>query len=170
MEEKKKGNGSKVIIALLILIIIAIVGGFLFWKFVYNKDDGAMKYEASVVVSDENALQKAVDEAYAKAKEGQMSLEMKTEATSTNGKDFSCYLMNSAKNNYEMYLTLFLDETQEQIYQTGRIRLGEGIDSFSLEEPLEKGRHTCTLVYNQLEEDGKTIHAQVNVELTLVVN
>ena len=38
-----------------------------------------------------------------------------------------------------------------------------------LEKVLEKGIHEITIVYNQIEEDLETVHAQVNVGLQLVV-
>ena len=131
---------------------------------------GALTYDSMVVLDDPETLQKLVDEMVRKAKEGTMTLEMKVDAVSSDGFTFTCYLANALENNYDMFMTLYLDETKEEIYRTGLIPLGGRIETFTLEKGLEKGNHSCTLVFNQVEEDLQTIHAQVNVGLNLIVN
>lgn len=98
-----------------------------------------------------------------------MALKMQTQAVSSDGKLFDCYLGNSTSNRYDMFLVLYLDETQEEIYRTGLIPIGAHIEQFELEEALPSGTYEATLVFNQVEEDQETIHAQVNVGLVLVV-
>lgn len=131
---------------------------------------GTFTYDSTVVLEDPETLQKLVDEMVSKAKEGTMTLEMQVDAVSSDGLTFSCYLANALENNYDMFMTLYLDETQEEIYRSGLIPLGGRIESFTLETALEKGNHVCTLVFNQVEADMQTIHAQVNVGLNLIVN
>lgn len=128
-----------------------------------------MTYQANVIVDDPESLQDAIDAMIEKAQEGQMALEMKSEAISLDGKNFSCYLANSSSNNYDMFMVLYRDDTQEEIYRTSLIPIGARIEEFTLEDALETGSYEITIVYNQVEEDLKTIHAQVNVGLTLVV-
>ena len=60
--------------------------------------------EGTTVVEDPDALQKAVDEMYAHAAEGGVTLEYKNDARSTDGENFSCYIANAAENRYDMYL------------------------------------------------------------------
>lgn len=130
---------------------------------------GGMAYEANVITDDADALQDAVNRLIEKAKEGQMSLEMQTVASSEDGRNFTCHLANSVKNNYDMFMVIYLDATQQEIYRTGLIPIGARIEEFTLEEVLEPGTYEATIVYNQVEEDRETIHAQVNVGLTLIV-
>lgn len=127
-------------------------------------------YDSTVVLDDPDTLQKLVDEMVRKAEEGTMTLEMQVDAVSSDGKTFSCFLANAVENNYDMFMTLYLDETQEEIYRTGLIPLGGRIETFTLEKELGNGNHSCTLVFNQVEKDMQTIHAQVNVGLNLIVN
>ena len=122
-----------------------------------------------MITEDEDALQDAVDALYKQAKEGQMVLQMQTQASSVDGLNFTCSLANAKENRYDMFMVLYLDETQEEIYRSGLIPLGGKIVEFTTTKQLEPGNYEATLVFNQVEEDRETIHAQVNVGLQLIV-
>lgn len=167
-----------ILVAIIVIMLIAVM---LLVVLLLKKTDtevvaessapsGKLMYETQIVTEDPETLQAAVDAMMQKAKEGQMNLQMQTQAFSKDGKTFTCYLANSLKNNYDMFMVFYLDETRKEIYRTGLIPLGARIEQFSLEEALPKGSHEITIVFNQVESDMETIHAQVNVGLTLVVN
>lgn len=176
----KSGGTTKALLVTVILILLAAVIALLILVLA-KKDPGqtpapatadgrVLTYDSTVVLDDPETLQKLVDEMVRKAEEGTMTLEMQVDAVSDDGITFTCYLANALENNYDMFMTLYLDETQEEIYRTGLIPLGGRIETFSLEKALDQGSHSCTLVFNQVEEDLQTIHAQVNVGLNLIVN
>ncbi len=131
--------------------------------------DGVIAYESNLITDDADALQNAVDALYEKAKEGEMALKMQTEAVSSDGKNFQCFLANSEANSYDMYMVFYEDATGQEIYRSGLIPVGSRIEEFTLNEKLGSGSHEITIVYNQVESDKQTIHAQVNVGLTLIV-
>lgn len=181
-ENRKNGRAVKALLATVIILLLAAVIALLI-LIIIKKDPGqtnpsanpvsdgrTLTYDSTVVLDDPETLQKLVDEMVRKAEEGTMTLEMQVDAVSDDGITFTCYLANALENNYDMFMTLYLDETQEEIYRTGLIPLGGRIESFTLERALEKGSHSCTLVFNQVETDMQTIHAQVNVGLNLIVN
>ncbi len=184
MTQEKQGSGKMTKASLIAVILILLAAIITLLILILLKRDsgqsqppaapaangGILTYDSTVVLDDPETLQKLVDEMVRKAEEGTMTLEMQVDAVSGDGITFSCYLANALENNYDMFLTLYLDETQEEIYRTGLIPLGGRIETFSLEKALEKGSHSCTLVFNQVEEDLQTIHAQVNVGLNLIVN
>lgn len=179
MEEKKKNNKKILIIALvaLIIILIAVVACLVFAKgsdpASQNASESSSKigYEANVVVSDRKGLQDTVDEMVKKAEEGNIALEFQNEAFSDDGKNFTCYIANSVKNNYDMFLALYEDSAySKQMFLTGLIPTGSAIDHFALDETLEKGTYNMVLVLTQVEDDHETLHAQVSVTLTLTVN
>lgn len=176
--KEKSGKKGVILLAAIIILLLAAVIVLLVVMLLRKEPEkpqeipaagGVLTYDASVVLDDPETLQKLVDEMVRKAEEGMMTLEMQVDAVSSDGLTFSCYLANAVENNYDMFMTLYLDETQEEIYRTGLIPLGGRIESFTLAEALEEGNHTCTLVFNQVEEDLQTIHAQVNVGLNLIV-
>lgn len=126
--------------------------------------------EGVTVVDDPDALQKAVDEMLAEAAKGGMTLEYKGEASSTDGKNFECYIANAVDNKYDMYIQMFADaELTDQLLLTGLIRPGSAFDNITLEHSLDRGTHTVYVVFTQVEEDLATIHAQVVVTMSFTV-
>lgn len=126
--------------------------------------------EGVTVVEDPDALQKAVDEMKAKAAEGEVALEFKNEAYSSDGENFSCYIANSTMNSYDMYVQMFSDaELTNQLLLTGLIRPGSAFDNITLEHALDTGTHRVYVAFTQVEEDLATIHAQVVVTMDLIV-
>lgn len=157
------------LIAIVVLVVMLMMKPEVVTVVESSTSGEKLTYETKIVTSDPETLQAAVDSLMEKAKDGHMNLQMRTQAISADGKTFSCFLANSLRNNYDMFMVFYLDETQEEIYRTGLIPLGARIEEFTLEEPLPKGSHEITIVFNQVEEDLETIHAQVNVGLTLIV-
>lgn len=175
-EKSQKSRKKWLAILLLLLLAISVLIIWRFWHTPQPKNhtpedkQNPLEYDGNVITGDSQNMQEVVDELNRKAKEGQMNLQMKTQAVSTDGKSFSCYLSNSARNSYEMYMVLYLDESQEEIYRSGLIPLGGHIEKFELKDTtLPSGTYEATLVYNQVEADQTTVHAQVNVGLTLIV-
>jgi hypothetical protein len=179
--EKEKKNFKSVILIIVIVILLAVIG-VLAYMVLHPKvqepapvaetqsepeEPDALGYDSAVVAMDEDSLAKAVKEML--AEDGTMALEMQVVADSTNGLDFTCDLANSPRNKYDMYMTIYLDETGEEIYRSGLIPLGKRIDKFTVNKQLSAGSHECTLVYTQVEDDHATTHASVNVGLTLNV-
>lgn len=175
--KSRSGSLVAIVLALVVLLIAVIVLLVIMLVGKNNREEtnqdyqkqGPLGYAANVITTDPQTLQDAVNDMLAKAEEGQMVLEMKTEAYSSDGINFSCYLANATENNYDMFMVFYDDETREEILRTGLIPIGGRIEDFSLSEKLDKGKHTITIVFNQVEEDMTTIHSQVNVGLDLVV-
>jgi hypothetical protein len=96
-----------------------------------------------------------------------MNLDFKNVITIENGKNGICDISNPETNNYDMYVSIWLNDTQEEIYRSGLIPLGAKIEQLELNRLLEPGEYTGIMVYNQLENNK--IVSQVNVEVTLKV-
>ena len=98
-----------VIIVLLAVVLIVFLGRKPETLDTNEADAPKLGYaEGVTVVDDPDALQKAVDEMYAKAAEGTMALEYQNDANSEDGKTFSCYIANAVANSYDMYIDLSL--------------------------------------------------------------
>lgn len=154
-----------------IIVLAAACVFLLLWKAKGEEenDGGKIGYDASaVVVTDEDELQKLVDDMY--AKDGQISLEYKNIANSEDGSNFSCYIANSAKNKYDMYLGIYTDVSyKEELLLTRLMKPGSGIKNFKSNKKLGAGQHNVILVFTLVEEDHETIHTQTNVMYTLNV-
>jgi hypothetical protein len=182
--KNKSKKGILFLIIIIILILLLIIGGLVAYILIISKDDkagllgktdetvtsGKIGYEESVVLDNPESLQEAVDGMTQRVAEGTMALEMKMEAYSLDGVNFACQIGNPATNSYDMFVVIYRDDTQEEIYRSGLIPTGKHLEKFSTIVPIKAGSYKCTLVYNQVEDDQETIHSQVNVGLTLVVS
>ncbi len=178
--EKKNSSAVKILLIILIIVVV-VVGGVIGAIFLLkDKNDSnsqetgdnvpKLAYEDNVVIiDDKDALQKAVDEMHEKAEKGNLALEFKENAISTDGKNFVCSIGNSEKNYYDMYIQLIDVETNEEIYLSGLIPLGSQIEQFESNIEYEKGDHKAYLILTQVDEDHSTIVGQVTVYLTLTV-
>jgi NADH:ubiquinone oxidoreductase subunit 3 (subunit A) len=179
--EKEKSNTKSVILIIVIILLLAVIG-VLVWMVLHPKQEAVVEqqpvteaqsdsdeiaYDTATVAVDEESLQKAVDEMM--AKQGSMALEMKVNAYSKDGTNYECSIANSPRNSYDMYMIIYLDETQEELYRSGLIPVGKKIERFSTNRQLESGNHECTLTYVQVEDDHKTTHATLSVGLTLTI-
>jgi len=128
--------------------------------------------EGVTAVDDSNALQAAVDEAYADAAKAGIGLDYKNQAFSEDGVNFTCYLGNAAGNTLDMFIALYGDEDfTDELYVSGLIRPGTAFDSITLNHPLETGTHTVYCAFTQVAvEDGQqVIDGQVIVTLDFTV-
>lgn len=167
--KQKKTKWIILALTLLLLIAAGITAALLLKKPEKEEpQDKGMDFEASVILDDRNALQEKYNEMLKKAKEGYMTLSMKTVAFSSNGTDFSCYLGNAEENNYNCYLTISLDN-EEELYRTDLIPVGGHIESFKSGKKLDPGTYSATVCFVQIEKDLKTVHAKVYAGLELVV-
>lgn len=160
---------------MIIFIIIGIVvlvtaTGVIWWLCHKNANNvEEIGYESqAVVVTDQEQLQKMMDQM---ADDGSVALEYKNVATSKDGKNFACYLANSSKNKYDMFLTIFKDqEKKEQVLLTKLIPPGSALKQFTTETKLEPGTYEGVLVLTQVKEDHKTIQSQTSVVYTMTVS
>ena len=108
-----------------------------------------------------------MDELQKKVDEGRMDLNFNNIIT-VNGTKGTGLISNSPTNNHNIYVSLWLVETEKEIYRSGLIPIGSRIEQLELHHPRIVGEQQGLLVYNQLDYNNKII-GQVNVEVTLKV-
>lgn len=179
VQEKK--SSKTVIILLIVLILLLLVGGAVTIIFLLNKDgketanaeettNPLIQYDGAAVVLNEDDYKTRMEQLYKEAAEGQLTVQYKTTAISSDGTHFQCEIGNSSANHYDMYFNIYLDDTlQDQILLTGLFPPGSGIEEFESEIPLDPGQYKAVLVFTQVKDDHATIHAQSMVYLTLAV-
>lgn len=179
-----KSSANKLLIVIIILLVIIIgAGGFLAWKFIFSSDAKADPNQQLVEVHDDGTVDIAgndsylilseddkvdMDELQKKVDEGMMDLNFQNEIIIENGNQGTCKIANEDTNNHNMYVSLWLVETEKEIYRSGLIPIGSRIEQLELNQSLEVGEYQGLLVYNQLDDNNKII-GQVNVEVTLRV-
>lgn len=135
----------------------------------------AIPYAAeATVMLDENSLQAMMDEAMANAERNYVGLRYQNIATSKDGVNFSCFIMNSGSNKFDMFLTICADpEMTDQLYLSGLVPPGSGFEEITLNRPLEHGLHTVYVAVTQVEVDEhgeQTIVNQVIHTMDFVVD
>ena len=180
-QPKKRLSPLTLVLIIIIVLLLAVAVFLAVSKLGAEKEPEAeslgnpstplIGYEEGVtVVDDQDALQKAVDDMYEKAKEEGVPIEYQNGASSTDGENFSCYIANPAKADYDIFLTIFSDaELTDQLYLSTLIPPGSAKREIKLDRPLSPGTHSVYLVYTQVEDDHATIHQQVVVTMDFTV-
>lgn len=158
MENKKPLDKRLIVIIACLTVVIVGMACFLFFR---KEPDNRIDYatEAKVML-DQNALQAAADEAQRNARDGMIALQYQNNAFSKDGKTFSCRIVNSASNRYDMFLTLFADsELTDQLFLSGLVPPGSGFEEITLDRELEPGAHTVYVAITQVDtdEDGQQV-------------
>ena len=154
MENKKPLDKRLIAVIAGLIVIILIMMFFLFFR---KEPDGKQQVgyatEATVML-DQNSLQAAMDAAMENAKDGNVALLYKNDAYSENGTDFECYIVNSNSNKYDMFLTIYADESlTDQVFLSGLVPPGSGFEEITLDHALECGDHTAYVVLTQVDMD-----------------
>jgi len=177
------GKNKKILIVVIAILIVLLVGVSALAATIAIKSKKAgstpniaettsdtgngFAYEASVITGADDAAK--AEEEIQKAAESYMTLEMKMSAYSSDGVHFDCYLGNSLENSYDMYLEIYLDETNELLYRSGLIPIGARIESFESSVKLDSGTHMTTIVFHQIEDDHVTEYGNVAAAYEITV-
>lgn len=117
------------------------------------------------VFTDQDALQAAMDEAIRNAQDHNVALRYQNDAFSEDGVNFECYIANSTRNLYDMFLTICTDpEMTDQVFLSQLLRPGTGFDEIALSHALEPGTNTVYVAVTLVDtrDDGsQTIKSQV---------
>lgn len=162
---------------ILLLVILIMVGGIIIYQLVSKDKQQAqeetglfetLEQDTNVIVADGGKgisdsladLQKEVDEGHVSLS---LDVNMSVEENSNIGQT---YLENPIANRYDMFVTIFLDETQSIIGKTGIIPRGSAIEIIELDAKLEKGIHPATITYNLINEKKQVVEqASVGIEI-----
>lgn len=167
--KSKKRMGIKLIPVYLIAVVCVALFSWVVSGKEGSKSADLGYEENAVVVTDEDELQKLVDEMI-QNKDGEISLEYKNIASSIDGSNFTCYIANSAKNQYDMYVGIYTDASyEEELYLSQLMKPGSGIKEFECNKELVPGSYDTVLVFTLVDDDHETIRSQTPVEYTMVV-
>lgn len=137
-----------------------------------NASTPLIGYEKGVtVVDDPDALQKAVDDAFAEAAKGGVPVEYKNGALSADGVKFDCYIANPVNSDYDVFIAIYADpELTDQLYLSGLIPPGSAKRELELAHALQEGTTRTYVVFTQVEDDHKTVHQQAIVTVDFTVS
>lgn len=182
MDQEQKRKASPLVLVLVIIIVVLVAAGavLLLGKFGEQEPEAEtlgdnqtplIGYEEGVtVVDDPDALQNAVDEAYAQAAKRGVSVEYLNDATSSDGTNFECYIANPTVSDYDVYIQIFEDDQfTQQLYLSKLIPPGSAKRDITLDKKLSPGTHRVYVTYTQVEDDHATIYQQATVTMDFTV-
>jgi hypothetical protein len=169
METSTKAAGlsvKAVIIAAAVVVAVVVAAAVMIVRSQASSDSGIGYATEARVMLDQDSLQAAMDKAMENAENGNVSLLYKDNAYSTDGTNFECYIVNSASNAYDMYLTIYSDlDMTDELFMSKLVPPGSGFESIKLEHSLDYGDHTVYVVLTQVDTDevsgAQTIRNQV---------
>jgi hypothetical protein len=160
METSTKATGlsvKAVIAVAAVVVAVVVAAAVVIVRSQASSDTGIGYATEAKVMLDEDSLQAAMDKAMENAKYGNVSLLYKDNAYSTDGTNFSCYIVNSASNAFDMYLTIYSDlDMTDELFMSKLVPPGSGFESLKLEHSLELGDHTVYVVLTQVDTDEET--------------
>lgn len=158
MQAKKPLDKRLIAVIVCLALVIVAMACFLLFRQTATIDDGEaprIDYAAEAkVMLDQDSLQAAFDQAVENAARGNISLQYKNDAFSNDGINFSCYLVNSQNNMYDMYIAIYADAAlTDQLYLSGLVPPGSGFEEIKLDRALAPGIHTVYVALSQVETD-----------------
>lgn len=81
----------------------------------------------------------------------------------------NAYVENDAENTTPVYFDLIRNDTEEVIYASPVIPLGESLRNFALDVDLDPGSYECTVTYHLIDDDQNTL-TTVNMWAMVVVD
>lgn len=163
----KKWNG-RLLAVLCVVCLLAAAGAFL-----------ALRDSGDSLELDQNAtigLLPGIDVAQRQAElqqqldESMIAFSINTSPVFENGgSEGNLMLENPANNAKLIVVELYLNETEELIYQTKALPAGSYIENARLDKLLEPGEYPATAYFKAYREDDHTYIGQVGATLTLYV-
>lgn len=159
-EEYEETGGSvvnKILLVVIGVLVVAVgVVGFFLIKNMRSKDTSI-----GLALTQEE-LDSAMEDAQANARSSSIALKYKDGAISEDGQLFSCYIMNSEFNAYDMFLTIYGDdELTDELFSSGLVAPGRGFDQIKLNHALDKGDNTVYVVLTQVDTDEEGVQTIV---------
>ncbi len=160
---KKKSNNRTILIIIGILLVIAVIVGLL--RGCQNEQPIDTGTTPTGIIYDDNAVEGGWNEADTdkiiaslneQVEEGMINISMNTTPNFANGTSTgNLMIVNESINRYPQVVEITRNDTNELIYKSGAIAVGNKIENAKLSVDLDVGTYECTaLFYNVDPESG----------------
>ena len=164
-ETGKKNRGLIIACVAAVMIILVLVGVIIAMIRAQNTagETEAEREKRPVVVLPENAEEMAEQILSEEEEPEGVPLSYQVTMNSTwefeDGKSEStnAYVANSKDNETPVYFDVVRNDTQETIYQSPVIPVGQELSSITLDQDLDAGDYECTLTYHLIDEEQNTL-------------
>ena len=178
MSENKKNNSKKLIIIVIVLLILfmLLMGGALYYfVFLRNAEPekpvtGGQREAAAIQGSLKVLSEEELEAELAKTiEEGMFRISIASRIVATEDGRADVRIENNQTNRYLMQVSIYLDETGEEIYATDLIDPGYYIQSTQFDKPLKAGDYDATAVFTALYTDTEEIVGTAGANVEIIV-
>lgn len=175
-----RGSATRTIVIVGSLVLVALVGVIAALvvvllnrgeRVVYVKTDSEPPQQRTRVISDDN-VEQAVDDLVREPPTplGYYEVSMNTNWFFPDGDSPSrnAFVENVRTNTHDVYFDVQLRDTEEVIYESPVIPLGERLTTVQLNRHLDKGAHNCVIIYHLVDEQQRTV-STLSMGLTVTI-
>lgn len=173
-ENTPKKQKKKPLIIAAVCLLLFIIGGVAFWL---TREDDSVKDDPLAL--DDNATMgvlPGIDIAERQAQlqeqldEGMIAFSINTSPVfATGGSEGNLMLENPANNAKLLVAEIYIDETQELVYQSKAIPTGAYIENARLDKVLEPGEYPATAYFKAYREEDHSFIGQAGAAIKITV-
>ena len=165
---KKQIKKSLVIVCLCLLAVVA--GGAAFWLTREDTDPLALDDNATMGVLPGIDITERQAQLQEQLDESMIAFSINTSPVfATGGSEGNLMLENPEHNAKLLVAEIYLDDTQELIYQSKAIPAGAYIENAMLDKVLEPGEYQATAYFKAYREDDRSFIGQAGAAIKITV-
>lgn len=164
--EKKRTSVSKIIAIVAVVIVLLLVIA-LAYLLIREKPKEDLDGRATIVT--ENNVEEVIGSLEEKNTDASYTATMTNEWTFENGEASAenFYVKNTENNNRTVYFDLKLSDTEEIIYSSPYIAVGQEMDTFTLDKNLDAGDYNVIMVYHLVDDEKREL---TTVSVSVVIH
>ena len=165
---KKQSTKPLVIVCLCLLAVVA--GGAAFWLTREDTDPLALDDNATMGVLPGIDITERQAQLQEQLDESMIAFSINTSPVfATGGSEGNLMLENPEHNAKLLVAEIYLDDTQELIYQSKAIPAGAYIENAMLDKVLEPGEYQATAYFKAYREDDRSFIGQAGAAIKITV-
>ncbi len=168
-EVQKKGK-KKIALAAVLCLLLAAAGGWYFLRDSGGNNSLELADNATIGILPGVDIAQRQAELQQQLDEGMIAFSINTSPVfATGGSEGNLMLENPGNNAKLLVVEIYLDDTQELIYQSGAIPVGAYIENAGLNKVLEPGQYAATAYFKAYREDDQSYIGQAGAAINITV-
>ncbi|MBD5160680.1 MAG: hypothetical protein HDT14_01375 [Oscillibacter sp.] len=167
---QKKRKKLLLIAAILCVLLLLIIGGWFFLAKQGPGDTLELADNATIGILPGVDIAQRQAELQQQLDEGMIAFSINTNPVfATGGSEGNLMLENPANNAKLLVVEIYIDDTQELIYQSKAIPVGSYIETAGLDKVLEPGQYAATAYFKAYREDDYSYIGQAGAAISITV-
>lgn len=175
MEKTEKEKKFRRIMAILVVLLMLLLAGLFVWQRYAAQQNDAALLESGVKAKIGQLEDKSNDEIEATLdeiiEEGNLSININANPVFPTGDSAGTLMIeNHPNNHYNMRVSITLDDTGEEIYNSGLMPINSHIDEDVLSAALDAGDYdaTATFVAYDVDTDAEVGRAAAKIKISVL--